>query len=373
MKRTALSALCVFAVCGISTAYAFSIKGPEKTIESPTYRVRGTNYIPLTLICDAYGIEWKWDPASMIAELNKKNATIRLRVGEYKVDANGAISIAERPVVVHKGAVCIPSSFLRTVFDKFFLVYSVKAVSDGAIHLTAGPPPDVYRYKIKKIVLDAGHGGYDPGAIGRSGIKEKYITLDIAKKVKDLLEGKGIEVILTRSDDTFVPLVRRAEIANSSNADLFISIHANASKTRRLKGFEVYYLSEAIDEEARAQEASDSGLIRIEPSSVYERTDILNYILWDLELTENRKEAIGLGNRILDSVDVLKRDIKCARFVVLKGTRMPAVLVEVGYISNSSECSKLGWGEYRTKIAAKIADGVLKYKKEFEDSGGATY
>ncbi|MDD5449980.1 MAG: N-acetylmuramoyl-L-alanine amidase, partial [Candidatus Omnitrophica bacterium] len=218
--------------------------------------------------------------------------------------------------------------------------------------------------------LDAGHGGYDPGAIGRDGIKEKYIVLDITRRVKRLLEDEGIEVILTRDSDNFVTLSRRSEIANRSGADLFISIHANASKTKRLKGFEIYYLSEALDDTARATHAAKNGSIEAQkgrPSSF-----VVNTILWDLELTEDRRNAIELGNSILDTMDVAKRDIKSARFIVLKGSRMPAILIEGGYISNKEECAELGSEEYRAKIADEIATGILRYKRKYESSGGFT-
>lgn len=230
--------------------------------------------------------------------------------------------------------------------------------------------PAVSYHKIKKIVLDAGHGGYDPGAIGRDGIREKYITLDITKKVAGLLEKEGITITLTRKDDTFVPLWRRVDIANKSGADLFVSIHANASVSRRLKGFEVYYLSEELDDSARAAGAAREHAMKFDNNSIYRYTAALNEILWDLELTENRRDGIELGNQVLEEIDVSKRDIKSARFFVLKGAQMPAILVEVGYISNKDECSRLSSKEYRSDIADRVARGALDYKREFEATDG---
>jgi len=353
---------------GVSPGHCFPIRGPEKTLESPAYKIRGTDYLPLVLICDAYGIDWKWDAASMMVDLKRGSSTIRLRVGEYKVYANGALSLQERPVILHKGAVCIPSDFLRTVFNDMFSAPSPAPAAQATIDTTALQQP--FYYKIKKIVIDAGHGGYDPGAIGRDGIKEKYIVLDIVKRIEDQLEAQGIKVVLTRDEDKFIPLWSRVDIANRSGADLFVSIHANASRTRRLKGFEVYYLSEAIDDNAQAAAAAEKASLDIKESSIYRHTDTLDTVLWDLELTEARREAIQLGNCILDNIDVGKRDIKSARFFVLKGVRMPAVLVEVGYITNADECSKLGWKEYRTEIADKVTRGILEYKRKFESTGG---
>jgi N-acetylmuramoyl-L-alanine amidase len=337
----------------------FSIQGPVKTLETPAYRIRGTEYLPLTLVCDAYGIDWKWDSSSMTVHLKKNDSEMRLRVDDYRVYANNTVNIQEKPVIMYRGAVCIPVEFLRAVFNNLFL---------GPV---APPRPAVVSHcRIKKIVLDAGHGGYDPGAIGRDGIKEKYITLDITRKISALLEEEGIAVVMTRDDDTFIPLWRRTEIANRSRADLFVSIHANASVARRLKGFEVYYLSEELDDNARASAIAKERAMKFRDDSVYRYTDVLNEILWDLELTENRRSSIELGNRVLDNIDTSKRAIKSARFFVLKGSEMPAVLVEVGYISNRDECSRLGSGEYRTDIAERVARGILDYKRKFEETDG---
>ena len=353
MKKCRAIILLLIVINIAPMASAFVINGTNKTLDAPAYRIRGTEYLPLTLICDAYGIDWKWDSASRTVELNKGNSRIRLTVDEYRVYANGEINQQERPVIFYKGAVCVPLDFLRTIFNKCFLAISPSP---------AAQPMAARRYSINTIILDAGHGGYDPGAIGRNGIKEKYITLDIIKKVSDLLEAEGINVILTRRDDRFIPLWDRADITNRANADLFISIHANASRTKRLKGFEVYYLSEAIDDNERAKAfAENSG-----------HSAVLDAILQDLELTENRRDSVELANCILGEVDSTTERLKSARFYVLKGVTAPAVLVEVGYITNADECLQLDGQEHRTKIARQISRGILDYKKEFEDSDGFT-
>ncbi len=350
-------------MAAVPDGHCFSIHGPEKTLEAPAYRLRGTEYLPLTLVCDAYGVDWEWDSSSMAVDLSKNGAAMRVRVNDYRVYANNSVSVQEKPVIMHKGAVCIPVELLRTVFNSLFL--------GGAPAKTISvKKPAVSHYKVKKIVLDAGHGGYDPGAIGRDGIREKYITLDITKKVAGLLEKEGIVITLTRKDDAFVPLWRRVDIANKSGADLFVSIHANASVARRLKGFEVYYLSEELDDSARAAGVAKERAMKFDNNSIYRYTTTLNEILWDLELTENRRNGIGLGNQVLDKIDVSKRDIKSARFFVLKGAHMPAVLVEVGYISNKDECSRLSSKEYRADIADRVAKGILDYKREFEETDG---
>lgn len=370
MKKTIIFIIILSNIA--ASAYGFVIKGADKELVSPSYRIRGTEYLPLTLICDAYGIDWKWDPISRTVELNRGNTNLRLRVNEYKVYANGVINVQEKPVVFYNGAVCVPSNFLKTIFNRLFLAKPTVPVSQTVQPELVPQVPFIPYYRIKRIVIDAGHGGYDPGAIGRDGIKEKYIVLDIARKIKELLENEGIEVILTRHDDIFVPLWERVEVANRENADLFISIHANASRARRLKGFEVYYISEAIDDDAKAKALAEDIVPRFDKEAGYEHSQILDAILWDLELTENRKNSIELANCILEEIGIGKRRLKNAKFYVLKGVRVPAVLVEVGYITNMDECSKLGWKEYRTQTAEKIARGILEYKKRFEASDGFT-
>jgi len=350
------------AACG---ADGFIVNGPDKTLDAPSYWIRGAEYLPLVFICDAYGVQWEWDPASRVVDLSKGGSKMRFSVDGYKVYVNGSLSVQERPVLMYKGAVCVPSDFLRTVFNRLFA-----PPAEGR-----GPAPQPSRmptHTIKRIIIDAGHGGYDPGAIGRDGVKEKYIAFDIAQRVKELLEGQGIDVFVTRSDDRFIPLWGRVDVANNAKPDLFVSIHANASRARRLKGFEVYYLSEAIDDDARAVAAAENGSLGFDRNSYYLHSNVLDTILWDLELTENRRDSIDLGNCILDAVGVPKRGLKSARFYVLKNVRVPAVLIEVGYITNTDECTKLGWGEYRATIAEQIVKGISAYKNKFEATDGFT-
>jgi len=373
MKKTPLLIIILLSFYITPIASAFTVKGPVKTLDVPAYRVRGARYLPLILVCDAYGIDWTWDPVLKSASLKNGKREVRLIVGEYKAYTNGIIDVQERPVVFHKGVVCIPSGFLKTVFNKFFSVVSTGPFPASGKGQRTWQPSAASPYGIKRIVLDAGHGGRDPGAIGRDGIKERYITLDITEKVKGLLEAEDIEIILTRYNNTFIPLERRSEIANQEDVDLFISIHANASKSRLLKGFEVYYLSEAIDDNQRALSAAKNATLQIDKGSIYNRTKSLDAILWDLELTEDRRSSIELAKCILSKVDSKRQRLRGAKFHVLKGARMPAVLVEVGYISNRDECAKLGGRKYRTRVAQQITEGVLEYKRRFENSGGFTY
>lgn len=223
--------------------------------------------------------------------------------------------------------------------------------------------------RIRTIVLDAGHGGHDPGAIGRGGLKEKNVTLEVARRLRDLLVQDGFRVIMTRYDDRFIPLYGRPAIANREGADLFVSVHANSSRSRRVAGYEVYYLSEATDDHARALEASENGSLPEEVGRPISSAS--EAILWDLLYTEHRLESLELASYTCRGLNgqglpVGSRGVKSARFAVLKGARMPAVLVEVGFISNPNEEGRMRRPEYRQQLAEGIRKGILSFRSQAE-------
>ncbi|MBI3399126.1 MAG: N-acetylmuramoyl-L-alanine amidase, partial [Deltaproteobacteria bacterium] len=200
---------------------------------------------------------------------------------------------------------------------------------------------------LKTIVIDPGHGGEDSGAIGPSGIKEKDITLEIAKKLEKLiLQKMDVKVILTRTDDTFIPLDERTNIANKNEADLFISIHANASYRKGADGVETYFLSfEASDEDAKRTAAFENSVASMGRKTETNNTDDLKTILMDMAQTSVLNESSQLAEVIQENLcKVLKgenRGVKQAPFIVLAGAAMPAALVEIGFISNAQEEKRL--------------------------------
>ncbi|PIQ82650.1 MAG: N-acetylmuramoyl-L-alanine amidase, partial [Candidatus Omnitrophica bacterium CG11_big_fil_rev_8_21_14_0_20_64_10] len=213
----------------------------------------------------------------------------------------------------------------------------------------------------------------DPGAIGRTGLREKEITLDIAKRLRDLLVRDGFHVVMTRYDDRFIALDRRTVIANEERADLFVSVHANASKSRSVEGYEVYYLSEATDDHARAVAASENAQLpsEVEGGLALSVPESTLPIVWDLLYTEHRAESTALAGSVAQGirgagVSTPNRGVKSARFFVLKGTRMPAVLVEVGFISSLREEDRLRSAGYRQQLAEGIRNGILSYRKRHE-------
>jgi N-acetylmuramoyl-L-alanine amidase len=218
--------------------------------------------------------------------------------------------------------------------------------------------------KVGKIVLDAGHGGHDTGTIGPDGLREKDLVLDVAQRLGALIEERlGSEVIYTRSDDTFIPLERRTEIANQAKADLFLSIHANSSPLASVAGVETYYLNfttskSAIEVAARENSGSEK--------SVFELQDLLQKIALKDKVEESREFATRVQSALYsftvkNDPHARDRGVRKAPFVVLIGASMPSVLAEIGFISNSRDEATMNRPEYRQKLAEALFKGLSNY------------
>lgn len=218
--------------------------------------------------------------------------------------------------------------------------------------------------KIKKIIIDPGHGGEDPGACGKGGTFEKDINLEIAKILKEMIEKElKIGVILTREKDTFISLSQRSRIANKEKGDIFLSIHCNASKKIESKGVEVYFLSEAKTDWERAVEALENASLKFEMPEKEVKT-VLDAILLDLAQTEFLKESQKLAEFLQKNLVNNKdedRGVKQAGFYVLYGVYMPSALIEVGFITNPEEEKKLKNKNYQREICKKIIRGLKEF------------
>ncbi len=218
---------------------------------------------------------------------------------------------------------------------------------------------------VKTIVIDAGHGGKDPGAIGGKGLREKDVVLKVALKTRDALRTKGYKVILTRSTDKFLPLEERTAIANTENADLFLSIHANAAKNRRARGLETYYLSLATTKEEKQAAALENA---VSSKQLSELQNILSDIMKNSKIDESRKfagtvqrsVATGMNKRYGNVKDL---GVKKAPFFVLIGAQMPSVLAELAFLSNRDEEKRLRSDAYLTALATELANGVEMYSR----------
>ena len=219
----------------------------------------------------------------------------------------------------------------------------------------------------RRIVIDPGHGGHDPGAVGLNGLYEKDVVLDIALKLRDILsENPLYEVFLTREKDIYIPLEERTAIANKKKADLFLSIHANASPQRKAKGVETYLLNWTDNNEANRVAARENKISLKKMQEMNRKMDVLGGILGDLERQMKRDESVNLANQIQNSMITTldgreNLGVKWAMFFVLFGARMPSVLVEVSFISNPEEEKLLADVSFRYQIAQAIADGLNRY------------
>jgi N-acetylmuramoyl-L-alanine amidase len=222
--------------------------------------------------------------------------------------------------------------------------------------------------KVRTVVIDAGHGGKDPGAIGPRGLKEKDVTLQVSKKLGKLLEKKHkLKVVYTRGKDKFVSLNQRTHIANSNKADLFISVHVNASRKRSAKGIETYFLNWTNDREAIKVAAREN---KISIKKMKKVQDSTQFILQDLARKNKNEESMRFAHSVQNSmVSTLKQDysridnlgVKYALFYVLVGAEMPSILVETSFISNRIEEKRLSTEAYKNKLAEAIAKGVNAY------------
>lgn len=222
--------------------------------------------------------------------------------------------------------------------------------------------------EIKTVVIDPGHGGRDPGAIGPGGLREKDITLSVGKKLGKMLKAKhGVDIVYTRDRDKYVPLNDRTEIANSRKADLFVSIHTNASRKRSVRGIETYFLNWSNDWEAMKVAAREN---KVSIKKMQKIRGDLNSILDDLNRKFKNEESMRLAHSVQNSmVNTLQKKygkienlgVKYAWFYVLIGAEMPSILVEISFISNHEEERRLASNSYKNKVAEAIAIGIDNY------------
>lgn len=262
--------------------------------------------------------------------------------------------------------------------DKYSVDYSKMSISLNSISKKLPEPAsmnvDLKKEKIKQkldtIIIDPGHGGKDPGAIGYRGTKEKDITLDVAKRLAKKIErNMKIKTILTRDEDTFIGLRERSKLANAQNGKLFISIHANSAEDQRAHGFETYLIGLNKNEAAVRTAARENAVLALEGSDVEKLTDeaLIKASLFQTSFANGSERFAALVqeemNKRLQSRD---RGVKQAGFYVLAYTSMPNVLIELGYISNPSEEKKLRSSQYKDALATSIYRAIEKYQNTLD-------
>lgn len=237
------------------------------------------------------------------------------------------------------------------------------------------PPGDVslsvLPLSVKRIVIDPGHGGYQPGAISNTGLAEKDVTLDIALRLRQLMKQSPFEVLLTRETDQTVTLADRVAFANSNKADLFVSIHINWMQPRSIRPLETYYVGPSNDPQViqlASLENRDSGY------SLSQYRQLLEKVYLDVRRNESQALAKSVDAELYRSLKPLNpklddRGVKMAPFAVLVGTQMPAVLAEVSSLSNYEDDKLLKDEQYREKIAVALFKGIDRYAKNLNSSG----
>ncbi len=223
---------------------------------------------------------------------------------------------------------------------------------------------------VGRIVIDPGHGGHDPGALGK-GLNEADLTLDVALRLEKLLRQEGLDVVLTRRTDVYVPLDERTAIANRENADLFLSIHANASRNAAAGGVESYFLSFASSPEAEAVAARENSA---SSGGMHNLPDIIKAIALNNKLDESRDFAgmvqEALVSRLRRSNKGLRNlGVKKAPFVVLIGAQMPSVLAEISFLTNRQELQLLKTAAYKQRIAEALHASVMRYRRSLKGQG----
>ncbi|MBF0478998.1 MAG: N-acetylmuramoyl-L-alanine amidase [Candidatus Omnitrophica bacterium] len=330
------------------------ILGACQTAVPPNNYVIQNQNVPLNHLCEKYHVAWMWDNISEIVILNFKNTEARLLVGSDVVMAGGQQIVLSRPVEMMGSQIVVPSDFERRVLEPSFQKSNSAGITEER--------------KFTTVLIDAGHGGHDTGAIARNGMHEKDIVLDVAKRLGEKLEQRGIKIFYTRKNDTFVSLEDRTEfVSRHADADLFVSVHANSARVRGPYGIEVYSLRpldyESLHESKR--EANQDLMFSKIPMAPGSR-DVEN-IVSDMLYSHKQRDSFYLARKIAQNTAYMartkNRGAHEARFFVLRNTLIPAVLVEIGFMSNPKEEQLLETTNHRQQIAEGIAKSILDYAR----------
>jgi N-acetylmuramoyl-L-alanine amidase len=297
-------------------------------------------------MCDRNSVTWQMDSVSQVITLRRGEVKASALVGSDLVMVDGQQVRLSAPVERKREIIIVPQDFENKVLDRL----------RAAPRIIPGPA------RTFKVIIDPGHGGNDPGATSRSGIKEKNINLDVAKKLRDELQRQGIDVVMTRARDESVSLERRTEIATKANADLYVSVHANSNPSSSLDGIEVYVCKvlgtkEKNDEQLRRNYDLLYRTLNMENDKKY------RLIVADMMMGYKRSESSALASQIASKLvrelRVSSHGVKSSGFFVVRNTLMPAVLVEIGFLTNPREEKLLNTAAYRQKVADSLADSIV--------------
>lgn len=351
------------------------------------YTIDGKSYVSLYDIAVKTEIQQIFDVISQRAKLFYKHNSAFFQTNHSVALINGKIYKSQYPVIRKNGEVFIPSPLFIELCRSFYSGYELTKANNyyslSQIQQTAPTPIDIpdikptqpVSEKITFIIIDPGHGGKDPGAIGAK-TKEKDLVLKIAAELRAYLKKElpGTKIILTRDTDRFIELATRTEIANKQlkkgENGIFVSIHINASISSRSSGYETYFLSQnASNEEARATASLENNVVVLEKRQHKPYQDV-EYIEALMLTTQIQKESSALAEEIQNNMKknmthFKSRGVKKADFFVLRGSLMPAVLVEAGYITNASERAYLKKSSYQRTVAKSVGKGITAFVKKY--------
>jgi len=317
----------------------------------PRTAVLGPGETTLEGLCSKYTLDCSWDGVAQTVSLDYRGQKIQALVGSRLVLVGKDKLTLSAPLKRHRGSVVVPADFEKLVFGP-----SQQIPMGGGSFLGR---------RLGKVVVDAGHGGKDPGAIGYRGLKEKTVNLDIASRIARNLREAGVEVIQTRTDDDFISLAERTAQASRPGVDLFISVHSNATKSRHAAGIEVYYIGALnFEDKCEAQRLQNEkklcSLLNMRKDSPDVR-GIVTDMLYAYKVEDGPRLAEAVSRGLAQGLGQVSRGSKPARYYVLRNTLVPAVLVEVGFISNPKEATQLKEGAYRQKIADAVTKSLMRY------------
>ncbi|MCD6098904.1 N-acetylmuramoyl-L-alanine amidase [bacterium] len=330
-----------------------------------TVLIDGEEFVAASHCLEPFGLRCFWSHFKQkgVFIFGSRPDTLIVTLGSEFVVFNGETYELKSHAVFYAGDIFLPK-------EGFFELLASKGynLSEETEVKPRDTTPVQKKFDFKRVIIDPGHGGKDPGAIGPLGTYEKDITISIARKLKPILEKDGWEVYLTREDDRFLPLSERSEMANRLHGDIFISIHCNGSKRRSSEGFEVFFLSVAKTDEARAAEQLENSVLLLEDNPPTDNLDDLQFIITKMIQNEFLYESNELATCIDEAVGeelphLRRRGVSQAGFYVLVGAFMPSVLVETAFISNPKEERLLRTSAFQSRIAESIAKGLRIFRE----------
>ncbi len=363
----------------------------ESGVYLDLYRIHRTEYVSVYQLIKRMHVDNSFDFIFQRGKLYRKSSTAVYQVGFSLILINGRIYKSESIIMRQKGEIFLPADLFEEFLREFYpdLIWkklknryvleqrAEEKEDDGEDKIDKTRPRLARRDDISFIIIDPGHGGKDPGAIGRGKIKEKGITLKVSKYLEEYLKERlrGIKIKMTRRSDRFIELSERSDIANrmlkKNENGIFVSVHVNASISRKMSGFETYFLSQnPTNEEARTTSTLENNVIVLENRGRRKSFDDVDYVEALMLTTQIQKESALLAELVQRNMDrqiseFASRGVKKADFFVLRGALMPAVLVEIGYISHKKELESLKRSSYQRKVARGIGDGLVEFIKKY--------